>query len=399
MTINELRTKRAKLWEGTKAFLETHRNENGILTAEDDATYAKMEQEITDLGREISRMERQETLDAELSKPVNTPITSRPETSKANEKTGRASDAYKKAFWSNFRSKNGVTPELRNSLSEGQDTEGGYLVPDEFEHTLVTGLNSENIIRAHAHIITTSGGLHKIPIVASRGSASWIDEKGAYDESDEAFGQVQLDAHKVGTIIKVSEELLNDSAFDLESYLTSEFVRRIGDKEEEAFLTGNGTSKPTGILNATGGGHVGVTAASATAITADELIDLYYSLKSSYRKNAIWVLNDSTVKAIRKLKNGEGTYLWQPAIRDGEVNTILGRPYFTSPFTPEIAAGAKTVVFGDLNYYWIGDRQGISFKRLNELYAGNGQVGFLASKRLDGKTVLPEAIKVLQQHA
>ena len=111
------------------------------------------------------------------------------------------------------------------------------------------------------------------------------------------------------------------------------------------------------------------------------------------------MLNDSTVKAIRKLKNGEGTYLWQPAIRDGEVNTILGRPYFTSPFTPEIAAGAKTVVFGDLNYYWIGDRQGISFKRLNELYAGNGQVGFLASKRLDGKTVLPEAIKVLQQHA
>lgn len=211
------------------------------------------------------------------------------------------------------------------------------------------------------------------------------------------FGQVQLDAHKVGTIIKVSEELLNDSAFDLENYIAEEFTRRIGDKEEEAFLTGNGTGKPTGILNATGGGQVGVTTASATAITADELIDLYYSLKAPYRKNAVWVLNDSTVKAIRKLKDLSGNYLLQPAIKDGEVSTLLGRPYFTSAYAPEIAADAKTILFGDLSYYWIGDRQGISFKRLNERYADNGQIGFLAFKRLDGKTVLPEAIKILQQ--
>lgn len=131
--------------------------------------------------------------------------------------------------------------------------------------------------------------------------------------------------------------------------------------------------------------------------SAMQLIDLYYSLKAPYRKNAVWVLNDSTVKVIRKLKDSNGNYLLQPALKDGEVSTILGRPYFTSEHAPEIAAGAKTVIFGDLSYYWIGDRQGISFRRLNELYAGNGQVGFLASKRLDGKTVLPEAIKVLQQ--
>ena len=135
-----------------------------------------------------------------------------------------------------------------------------------------------------------------------------------------------------------------------------------------------------------------MTAASATAITADELIDLYYSLKAPYRRNAVWILNDSTVKLIRKLKDSTGNYLLQPALKDGEVSTILGRPYFTSAFAPEVA-------FGDLSYYWIGDRQGISFKRLNELFAGNGQVGFLASKRLDGKTVLPEAIKILQQKA
>ncbi len=400
MTIIELRNKRAKALEAAKAFLESHRSSDGFLSVEDDAIYSGMENDITNLGKEISRLERLEQMDNELSKPMTAPITEKPERmTKMEEKTGRASDVYKKAFWNQIRSKNPLTPELRNALEEGEAAEGGYLVPDEFEQTLVQALTENGIIRSHARIITTSNGLHKIPVVASHGSASWIDEEGDYIESDESFGQVQLDAHKVGTMIKVSEELLQDSAFDLESYISAEFSRRIGDKEEDAFLNGDGSAKPTGILNATGGGTVGVTAAAAAAITADELMDLYYSLKAPYRKNAVWILNDTTIKLIRKLKTGDGQYLWQPGIKDGEVNTILGRPYFTSPFMPVAAAGAKTIIFGDLSYYWIGDRQGITFRRLNELYAGKGQVGFMASKRLDGKTVLSEAIQILQQHA
>lgn len=400
MTINELRQKRAQKLAAARAFLESNRNDSGVLSAEDDAAYTRMENEITALGSEISRMERLEAMDAKLSLPVSAPITEKPEQlAKADARTGRASDEYKNAFWNVTRHKDRLTPEMRNALQVGTDSEGGYLVPDEFEKSLIAGLKLANVIRANAHVFTTSSGSHKIPVVASNGTAVWIEEEGAFTPSDDSFGQVQLDAHKVGTLIKVSEELLADSAFDLESYIRAEFVRRIGDKEEEAFLVGNGTNKPTGILNATGGGQVGVTAASATTITADELIDLYYSLKAPYRKNAVWVLNDSTMKIIRKLKDGSGQYLWQPALKDGEANTILGRPYFTSPYAPAVAAGAKSVLFGDLNYYWIGDREGITFRRLNELYAGNGQVGFLASKRLDGKTVLPEAIKVLQQHA
>ena len=201
----------------------------------------------------------------------------------------------------------------------------------------------------------------------------------------------------MATLIKVSEELLNDSAFDLEGYFTKEFARRIGNAEEAAFLSGNGTGKPTGILAGVGGAEIGITAASETAITADEIIDLFYSLKSPYRKNAIWVLNDSTIKAIRKLKDHNGQYLWQPALRDGEYDTILGKRIFTSPYAPEIGAGAKSIAFGDFSYYWIGDRQGVSFKRLNERFAETGQVGFIATKRVDAKLILPEAIKVLQQ--
>ena len=199
--------------------------------------------------------------------------------------------------------------------------------------------------------------------------------------------------------IKVSEELLNDSVFDLESYIAREFARRIGTKEEEAFFTGDGTGKPLGILAASGGAETGVTAASATAVTADELMDLFYSLKSPYRKNAVWILNDSTIKAIRKLKDNNGQYLWQPSLVAGTPDTILGRPVKTSAYMPAIAAGAKTIAFGDFSYYWIADRQGRSFKRLNELYAANGQVGFLGAQRVDGKMILPEAVKVLVQKA
>ena len=119
-------------------------------------------------------------------------------------------------------------------------------------------------------------------------------------------------------------------------------------------------------------------------------------MKAPYRKNAVWVVNDSTIKAIRKLKDGNGQYIWQPALKDGDFDTLLGRPVLTSAYMPEIATKAKPVMFGDLSFYWVGDRQGVTFKRLNERYADMGQVGFLTSKRLDGKLTLPEAIKVLQ---
>ena len=398
MTILELREKRAKAWEEAKAFLDSHRTDKGVLSAEDDAAYTRMEQEITDLGKEISRMERLEALDAQMKKPVNQPLTGKPMGSRTIERTGRASDEYRTSFWDMMRSK-APLPSVVNALQEGTDSEGGYLVPDEYERTLVEALEEENVFRQLAKVIRTSSGDRKIPVVATKGTASWIDEEGAYTESDDSFGQVSIGAYKVGTMIKVSEELLNDSVFDLESYIAKEFARRIGAKEEEAFFTGDGSGKPLGILAATGGAEIGVTAASSTAVTADELMDLFYSLKSPYRKKAVWVLNDSTIKAVRKLKDSTGQYLWQPSLVAGTPDTLLGRPVKTSAYMPVIAAGAKTIAFGDFSYYWIADRQGRSFKRLNELYAANGQVGFLGSQRVDGKLVLSEAVKVLAQKA
>ena len=398
MTILELCEKRAKAWEAAKAFLDTHRTDKGVLSAEDDAAYTRMEQDITDLGREIARLERQEALEAELNKPVNKPLTDKPMNNNGEAKTGRATDEYRANFWNMMRSK-APMPQVVNALQIGTDSEGGFLVPDEYERTLVESLEEENIFRQLANIIRTSSGDRKIPVVATKGTASWIDEEGAYPESDDSFGQVSIGAYKLGTLIKVSEELLNDSVFDLESYISREFARRIGSKEEEAFFTGNGTGKPLGILAETGGAQVGVTAAKTDAISVDELIDLFYSLKTPHRRNAVWLLNDATVKLVRKLKDGQGQYLWQPSLVSGTPDTLLGKPVYTSAYMPTAAADAKTVAFGDFGYYWVADRQGRSFKRLNELYAANGQVGFLASQRVDGKLVLPEAVKVLQQTA
>ena len=394
--ILELREKRAKAWEAAKAFLDSRRGADGLLSAEDVAAYEKMEADVVNLGKEIDRLERQQALDAELSKPVNDPIKDKPAASAGEEKTGRASAEYKRSFWNVMRSKM-PGHEVLNALQVGTDSEGGYLVPDEFEHTLVEALEEQNIFRTLAHVIQTSSGDRKIPVVASKGTASWVDEEGAIPESDDSIGQVSIGAYKLGTMIKISEELLGDSVFDLESYISREFARRIGNKEEEAFFTGDGKGKPLGILAKTGGAEVGVTAAGAAAFTADELFDLFYSLKAPYRKSAVFLMNDTSVKALRKLKDSNGQYLWQPSLTAATPDTLMGRPVYTSSFMPAMEAGAKSVLFGDLSYYWVADRQGRSFRRLGELYAPTGQVGFLATQRVDGKLVLPEAVKVLQQ--
>ena len=387
-----LREKRANLWNETKAFLDSHRGEDGMVSAEDNATYEKMEADVVALGKEIERLERQAAIDREMDQPTASPLVSRP-VAPNDKKQGRASDEYRNAFWGMIRNRN-LTPGVMNDLQIGTDTEGGYLVPDEFEHTLVQGLEEENVLRSLCTVIQTSSGDRKIPIVTAHGTASWVDEEDPIPTSDETFGQISIGAHKVATMIKVSDELLQDSVFNLESYIAAEFARRIGAAEEEAFITGNGTGKPTGLLHATNGAGTGVTT-SGNAPTADEIFDLVHSIKSVYRRKAVFLLNDSTLKAIRKLKDGQGQYLWQPGLKEGQPDMLLNYRIATSPFMPEIGAGNKVILFGDFKSYWIADRQGRSFQRLNELYAATGQVGFRATQRVDGRLVLAEAMKCL----
>ena len=387
MTIQELREKRAKAWDDAREFLDSKRNDSGLLSEEDSKTYDAMEQKILAYGKEIDRLERQEKLAREMNATTSMPLVSVPGAhTEQSEKTGIASDSYSKAFWNNIRN--------RNFIDVGTDSEGGYLCPDEFEKKLIESLEEENIFRQLATVIQTSSGDRKIPIVTSKGEAVWMDEEEAYSLSDDVFGQASLSAYKVGTAIKISEELLNDSAFDLPSYIAKEFARRVGAKEEEAFFVGDGKGKPTGIFADAGGAEDGVTTSGA-AITFDDIMELFYSLKSPYRKKAVWVMNDTTVKTLRKLKDNNGNYIWNPSVQAGVPDMILNRPYYTSSYVPTLEAGSKAIAFGDFKYYWIGDRQGRTFKRLNEVFAMNGQVGFIASQRVDGRLILPEAVKTL----
>ena len=387
--ILELRERRNKIWNTAKEFLDQKRGADGLVPTEAAAEYDKMEADMVSLGKEIERLERQSAFDLEMAKPTSTPITNDP-TKHSAVKTGRAADEYKADFANILRGK----APINNVLSTSPDTDGGYLVPIEFERQIVAGLEESNIIRTIAKTITTSAE-RKIPVAATHSTALWTAENAAVTESNPTFEQKTIDAFKLTDLVKVSLELLQDSMFDLESYIAAEFARAFGVAEEEAFCVGTGTGQPTGIFTAQGG-VIGVTAGSATAITVDNLIDLVYALKSPYRRNAAFLMKDITVSALRKLKDNNGAYLWQPSVQAGQPDRLLGYPLYTSPYAPAAAANTLPIAFGDFSNYWIADRMGRTVQRLNELYAGNGQVGFIATERVDGKVILAEGIQLLQ---
>ena len=243
--ILELRSKRNALWEQTKAFLEEHRGENGLVAPDAVEQYNRMAKEVKDLGVEIERLEQQMQIDAQMAAPTSAPVHGTPKSGAAVPKDTRptATDEYKNAFWDMIRAR-GNYGEIHNALSIGQDSEGGYTVPDEFERRLVQALEENNIFRGLATVIRTSSGTRKIPIAQDDGEATWIDEGEEIPESDTSFAQTMLSAYKLGTMIKISNELLNDSAFDLATYIAQRFGVRMGNAEEKAFITGDGVGKP-----------------------------------------------------------------------------------------------------------------------------------------------------------
>ncbi len=386
MTIKDLIEKRNQAFEAAKNFASSHATDKGTLNDEDYATYQSMEKEIENYSREISRMQRLEDMEQELSKPVNSPI--KPHIEKtASEKNGRASNEYKSAMLgalrSNFRN-------VSNVLTEGIDSDGGYLVPEEYDSRLIDVLNEENIMRSLATKITTSGE-HKINIAATKPAASWIEEGGALTFGNATFDQIIMDAYKLHVAIKVTEELLYDNAFGLENYIITQFGKALASAEEDAFLNGDGKGKPLGLFAETGGGII---ADTITKITTDSMINLVYALKRPYRKNAKFIMNDKTLALLRTLKDNNGAYIWQPSYQSGEPDRLLGYEVYTSAYAP-----LDAIAFGDFSYYNIGDRGVRSFAELKELFAGNGMVGFVAKERVDGKLVLPEAAQILKVSA
>jgi HK97 family phage major capsid protein len=388
--IANLYDKRNQLVNSTRAFLDERHDKNGVLSAEDETAYNKMESDIAALTKEIERESRFTEMENSLKQPVGSPITNTPQKPEML-KTGRASNEYKRdmlnALRSNFR-------QVSNVLEEGNDANGGYLVPEEYDSRLIDVLNEENILRKLGTTIKTSGE-HKINIAGTKPAASWIEEGGSLVFSDTTFGQITLDAYKLHVAIKVTEELLYDSAFNLESYILTQFGHALSNAEEDAFLNGDGVGKPYGLFSADKGGQFHDTAGNS--ITGDDIMNLVYSLKRPYRKNASFIANDQTLASIRKLKDTSGQYLWQASYQAGEPDRLLGYAIHTSPYVPAPAAGQPLLAFGDYKYYNIGDRGTRSFAQLKELYAGQGMIGYLAKERVDGRLIQPEAVQILKQ--
>ena len=401
--IQDLIDKRAQLWNSAKAFLDEHTDKDGKLSAEDAAAYDKMEADVVAYGKDIERMERQQRLDAELAKPAAEAIVNAPAAEDiAKPKAGRASEEYKKAMLDAIRTD---FRRVSNVMSEGVASDGGYLVPDEWDRRLIEGIEEQNIMRRVGTAITTSG-LHKINIAGTKPAAAWIDEGDSINFSDATFSQISLDAHKLLVAVKVTNELLSDSAFNLESYILTQFAQAIANAEEDAFLNGplstpsGSAGKPKGLFT-TAAAQPTATADTAgnietNAISADDIVSLVYSLKRPYRRRAVFIMNDSVISNIRKLKDENKSYMWQPSYQADEPDRLLGYPIYTSTYAPAIAPGAAVIAFGDMSYYNIGDRGTRTIQELRELYAGNDMTGYVMKERVDGVLVLPEAVRVLK---
>jgi len=370
--LQELKDKAGALLANMRGILDGASKENRATTEEENAKYDAMEADFERMSGEIKRLESLIRNDEFMSAV--------PET--VQQKSADDPDAN---FWRYVR---GV-PYERDALST-VDANGGYTVPKTFQTSIIELLNKECLLRRLCSVMTTEN-TNLIPVEATRPQFRWLGEAEAYSETGLTFGQIQIGAHKGGGIIKISEELLNDSAINIESYVRRKMADGIAVLEEEAFISGNGTQKPKGLLD---GITAGITTAAAGKFTSDELIDMLYSVAVGYRKNGVWLVSDVFEREVRKLKDKNEQYIWQQGFTSDAPNTLLGHPVYVSEFMGnELTTGKTPAIFGDLKYYQIADRGSMGLQRLNELYAGNGQVGFRIHKRVDGKLTMADAVK------
>ncbi|MBN8431814.1 phage major capsid protein [Microbulbifer salipaludis] len=384
----DLQQKRGQLAASMRNLVDSVDSAKGM-TTDQETQWSKMNDDLVALDKQIAQLEKMEEIEARMSEvpdPANRPA---PEGSAPINKLG--TDEYVGSYEQYVRA--GMNTDIRAALTVGTDSEGGYTVPESWSNMLIQSLADNVVMRSICTVIGT-GEDRNLPLVADNGAAGWVGEGGPYPESDPAFAGAILKAWKLGRITKVSEELLQDSAVNVEAEIARIFGVTFGTAEEAGFIVGDGIDKPTGV---TVTGQVGKTAASATAITYDEIVDLIHSVRAVYRSNGSFLVKDATMGMLRKLKSTDGIPLWQPSVAAGAPDTFLGHKVYTSEAMPAVATGNKSIAFGDFKQYYIADRGGIVMQRLNEKYADTGHVGFRMRKRVDGKLLVAEAVKTLQQ--
>ena len=299
----------------------------------------------------------------------------------------KKAEAYNTAFWETMH-----TGMPQNTLKEGSDGSGGYLVPDTYDDRLVQALKQKNVLRQIATIIPTTQKL-TIPVSLGGENASWMPENEPYTFCEAEFGGIEINAYKLGSSILVSDELLEDGGVDLEKYIEEAFAYRIGNAEESAFIRGDGNGKPIGLIHQA---SVGKVTDEIGRISADDLVDMEFSLAEPYRKNAVWVMSNDAYCRLGQLRHYRGNPIWSNGLEEEKPMKLFGYPVYICNHMDDVTPGSIPVMFGDFSYYWIGDRGKRVIKRLVERYADHGQVAFITTERVDAKLVLPEAVKMLK---
>lgn len=283
------------------------------------------------------------------------------------------------------------------ALTVSTDTAGGYLAPEQFVRELDRNLVLFSPIRSAARVSPASSGEIILPKRTGTMTASWGGETTPATGTQPTYGQQKINVYELKCYVDVSNTLLEDSAFDLDRELAFDFAEEFGRAEGAAFVAGDGTGKPNGLLNTAG--LTGLTAAAA-AFTADELIDLYHALPGAYAARAVWAMNRTTIGIVRKMKNAAGDYLWREPISEGNPATILGRPVVEFPDMPDPDAEEIPVVFGDFGSgFRIFDRVNLSVLRDPYSQQVNGLVRFHARRRVGGGVTKAEAFRTLTMPA
>ena len=297
---------------------------------------------------------------------------------------------YENHFWNAMRGK----PGHKEFIAKGAESvTGAFTLTPKGQDKYMTAIKQESLFRNLATDIQVYDHDYRIKTVCSEDVAVWVPEGGTIPLSDGMgdFGDITLASHKLAAFLKLEDTLVRDPFFKIEDYLVKRLAKNFGRAEDNGFINGNGENMPTGILAETGGAEVGVT---TNALTYDDVIKLFFSVKPEYRKNGTWLMNDETALALRTLKDDAGQPIWNQSN-----DTILGRKVYISEFMPGAESGSKPIAFGDFSYYWIVRRRPVSVRTLTEQFAMVECVGYLAYEFLDGKLIRPEAIKVMQMTA
>ena len=306
-----------------------------------------------------------------------------------------ATREYSDAFWQYLRhGQHTLTSEQRAVMVEGTNTVGGFAAPmfdfgqAQLQAKIVETMDAAYNFQSYATTMTIAGEIN-VPVQNAVGDATWTAEGADATEAETTFTQLKFSPYKATRIVQISRELLSDAYVDIASFMGGMFGRSFATLLNAAFVNGDGSSKPTGITDAS---DEAFTADAAAAVTFDELQDLFYSLKEPYRANGTWLMNSTTTAAIRNLK-ADGRYIWEPSGQLGQPDTLLGRPVAINDDCEAMTTGLKPILFGDLSYYWITWREGMDFQRLDELYAVAGNVGLRSELRVDGQLTSGEAVK------